>query len=104
MTPLQSGCDAKEIQSFPSPLFPSSQLPSPSWPSSNENTLAGYFKYIIASGLFADWKELCSKKVQRCLCDKWEDIDWDASQGRKNTVVCMQDGIEMGGERQELLK
>lgn len=101
--PSCSGCGTKEIQPFPTTLFPSSHnSPSP-WPSGNENALSGYFKYIIASGLFADWK-VYSKKVQRCLCDKWEDIGWDAWQGRKNTVVCMQDGSERRGVRHELLK
>lgn len=51
------------------PLLCSPALRPPQ-PSGNENALAGYFKYIIASGLFADWKELYSKKVKRCLCDK----------------------------------
>lgn len=77
---MHHGCSTEEIHPA-TPLFPSSQTsPSPQ-PSGNENALAGYFKYIIASGLLADWKELYSKKVQRCLCDKWEYIGSDAWQG-----------------------
>lgn len=83
---------------------PALRLPPSPQPSGNENALAGYFKYIIASGLLADWKELYSKKVQRCLCDKWEYIGSDAWQGWKNTVMCIQDGREGRGERHELLK
>lgn len=62
------------------------------------------FNILLLPGFFADWKELYSKKVQKCLYDKWEDTDYDAWQGRRNTVMCMQDGSERRGRETRAVK
>lgn len=103
MEPLYTGHSTKDIQPFLTPLLPSSHTFS-SYPSGNENALTGYFKYTFASSFFADWEVWYTKMVLRCLCDKWEDIDWDAWQDRRNTVMCMQNWSERRGGRHLLFK